>query len=346
MLTRDRGRATPCIGRAAGHSLALSPNDPETVRELDSVAPIVAPVFSLALLGYLAARLGWFPEGAAEGLARFVFDFAVPLMLVRVLGRAQLPEVLPWQPLASFYLPAALAYAVGMQVSRRLFRRDFMNSVISGFCCSFGNSVLLGLPLALLAFGEPGMLPFLLLISVHGLSYFTVTTALLEYGRHQDRSRRQLAVGVLVGLVTNPIVLGLAVGVALNRSHLVLPESLDQILAYMQQAVTPCALFSLGASLSRHRVAGRLGESLFTVVVKILLMPAAAGALAGPVFGLPVPWVTAVMLLAAQPTGVNAWLFAERYAVGRELATTSVLLSTTASLGTISALLLLFERLA
>jgi len=134
--------------------------------------------------------------------------------------------------------------------------------------------------------------------------------------------------------------------VVLNRSHLVLPEPVDRILAYMQQAVTPCALFSLGASLTRHRVAGRLGEALVCVVVKLLLLPAAAGALAGPVFGLGTPWVSAVMLLAAQPTGVNAWLFAERYAAGRELATTSVLLSTAASLLTLPALLLLWERLA
>jgi len=330
--------------RARTYSSGRDPTRGE--RKLDSVAQIVAPVFSLALLGYVAARLGWFPAAAAEGLARFVFDFAVPLMLVRVLGQAQLPEVLPWRPLASFYLPAALAYGVGTLVSRRLFGRDFMSSVIAGFCSSFGNSVLLGLPLAILTFGEDGMLPFLLLISIHGLSYFTLTTALLEYGRHHGGSKRRLALGVLKGLATNPIVLGLAAGVVLNLTHLALPDTLDRILAYMQQAVTPCALFSLGASLSRGRVAGGLAESLFAGFVKLFLMPAAAGALAGLVFGLATPWVTAVTLLAAQPTGVNAWLFAERYATGRELATTAVLVSTAVSLVTLPALLLLFERLS
>jgi len=312
---------------------------------VDSVAGVVVPVFGLALFGYVAARLGWFAERAAEGLARFVFDFAVPLMLVRVLATTRLPEVLPWRPLVSFYGPAALCYAVGLLVSRRLLGRDFSDAVIAGFCCSFGNSVLMGLPLALLAFGEDGMLPFLLLLSVHGLSFFTVSTALLEYGRSRGGPRHRLAASVLRGLATNPIVLGLAAGVLLNRMHATLPQPVDRILAYMQQAVTPCALFALGAALTRHRVAGRLGESLFAVTLKIAVLPAAAGLLASRVFGLEPQWVAAVMLLAAQPTGVNAWLFAERYAAGRELATTTVLLSTAASLATIPALLVTLGHL-
>lgn len=43
---------------------------------MEAVMNITAPVFGLGLLGYLAARLGWFPDEAAGGLARFVFDIA------------------------------------------------------------------------------------------------------------------------------------------------------------------------------------------------------------------------------------------------------------------------------
>jgi len=309
------------------------------------VAEIVVPVFGLALFGYLAARLGWFSAEAASGLGRFVFDFAVPLMLLRVLARARLPGVLPWRPLVSFYVPAAVAYLIGLAVSRYLFRREFMTQVMTGFSCAFGNSVLLGLPIALLAFGEDGMLPFLLLISVHGLSYFSVTTALLEYGRHQGQPRRHLPLKVLMGLATNPIVLGLVAGVVLNRVQLLPPPAIDRILAYMQDAVTPCALFALGASLSRHHLAGSLAEAVFTSVVKLVLFPAAAGAAAWAFFDLGPAWVSAVVLLAAQPTGVNAFLFAERYDAARELTATGVLLLTASSVATLSVLLTLLARL-
>jgi predicted permease len=213
---------------------------------------------------------------------------------------------------------------------------------MTGFASSFGNSVLLGLPLALLVFGEEGALPFLLLLSVHGLTYFSVTTTLLEYGRHHDQPASLVLLRVAKGLATNPIVLGLAGGVLLNRLALPLPLALDRVLAYMQQSVTPCALFSLGVSLARDRIAGSVAEASFAAVLKLLVFPAAAGALAWGVFGLGAHWTMAVTLLAAQPVGVNVHLFAERYGAARELATTAVFLSTTASLVTLSALLLLF----
>jgi predicted permease len=298
-------------------------------------------VFGLGLLGYLATRLGWFSDEAAGGLARFVFDFAVPLMLVRVFVHAELPSTFPWPLLVSFYLPAAVLYGLGLLVSGHLFGRDSMGRTIGGFSCSFGNSVLLGLPLALLTFDEAGMVPFLILLSVHGLGYLTVTTGLLEYGRQQGRSWSSLPLAVGRGMATNPIILGLAVGVTMNQIGLTFPGPIDRVLEYMQGAVTPCALFSLGASLTRCRIAGGLAEPAFAITLKNILMPVTVWALAVHVFGLPGPWSQAAILLAALPTGVNVYLFAVRYATARDLATTTVFLSTSFSLLSLTVVLYL-----
>ena len=43
------------------------------------------------LLGYGAAKAGVFDEAATRGLSLFVFNFAIPIMLVRTLGRVALP---------------------------------------------------------------------------------------------------------------------------------------------------------------------------------------------------------------------------------------------------------------
>jgi predicted permease len=45
------------------------------------------------------------------------------------------------------------------------------------------------------------------------------------------------------------------------------------------------------------------------------------------------------------PTGVNVYLLAARYAAGKHLATTTVLLSTTSSLLSVSAVLYLLQTL-
>ena len=310
---------------------------------MNAVFDITLPVFGIGILGYLAARMGWFSEQAAQGLARFVFDWAVPFLLVRAFVYADLPDTFPWQLLLSFYLPAYGVYALGVLVARVWFGRDLMGQIITGFGCSFGNSVLLGLPLTLLAFGDAGMVPLFILFSVHGLSYFTVTTVFLEIGRNQNAALTEMPRKVLQSLISNPIVLGLATGVSLNLLGWGLPPVLDKITAYMQQAVTPCALFSLGASLTKYGVVGQLRQSLFVVFMKNILLPALVWGFSVYVFELEPLWAMVATLLAAQATGVNVYLFAQRYDAAKALATTSVFLSTAISLISVTVLLSFFQ---
>jgi predicted permease len=117
----------------------------------------------------------------------------------------------------------------------------------------------------------------------------------------------------------------------------------DRTAAYLQGAVTPCALFSLGASLTRYRVVGALAEPAVAVGLKNLVMPALVWLGSRYVLGLAPTWTAAATLLAAQPSGVNVYLFAERYSAAKGLATTTVFLSTSLSVLTISALLYLLR---
>ena len=43
---------------------------------------IITPVFGLVVMGYVAARLRWFEEAGIKGLSGFVFNFAIPVMLI------------------------------------------------------------------------------------------------------------------------------------------------------------------------------------------------------------------------------------------------------------------------
>jgi len=280
----------------------------------------------------------------AVGLARFVFDYAVPMLLVRVFTNAHLPDVVPVKMWLSFYGPLFAIYGFAMLVARVRFQRDLMGQTIVGFGCAFGNTILLGLPLVLLTFGDEGAVPFFILLSIHGLLTFTVTTILLELGKNRHGSLSRMPSRILIGLARNPLIIAIVIGLALNFAGLTLPGPVDQIAEYLQQAVTPCALFSLGATLTRYRIAGRLEQSLFVVAMKIVAFPLLVWVLAVPVFELPAVVAMVLVLIAAQPCGVNLYLFAQRYEVGVALATTSVFISSVLSMFSLSLLLYLFAQ--
>jgi len=90
---------------------------------LNSVLEITLPVFGIGLLGYLATRLGLFSAQAGEGLARFVFDFAIPALLLRSFANADLPDDMPLDLIASYYLPVVGFYLLGMLIARQFFGR-------------------------------------------------------------------------------------------------------------------------------------------------------------------------------------------------------------------------------
>ncbi len=55
---------------------------------------IVAPIFGIMVLGFLARRLRVLSEANVKGLVLFVFFFAIPSLLFRSLAQVELPEVI------------------------------------------------------------------------------------------------------------------------------------------------------------------------------------------------------------------------------------------------------------
>jgi predicted permease len=230
-----------------------------------------------------------------------------------------------------------------MLVAKYFYARPFDGQVITGFSFSFGNAVLLGLPLVLLTLGDTDSLPYFILLSLHPLSLLTVTTVLLEGNRHRDASPVNIIGKVFLGLLKNPILLGIVGGITLNRLGLPLTGALNTTAGYLQNSVAACSLFALGASMTKYRIAGQLKQSVTVILGKNIAFPVCVYFASTQVFALSAQWTFIAVLMAAQPTGVNAYIFAERYGTAQALATTTVFLSTTVSLLTIPALLYLYH---
>ena len=125
---------------------------------------------------------------------------------------------------------------------------------------------------------------------------------------------------------------------AMSAKDTMIPR--DTIAETLGQAALPCATFDMGASLAQYRIAGSLAESGVLIGLKIVIHPLLVWLLATQVFDVAPLWVSVAVVMAALPTGVNAYLFAERYGTGIAQAATAVLVSTGITIGTLSLLLL------
>lgn len=310
---------------------------------MEIVLEIVTPVFALMALGYIAARIGWFPPELATGLAKFVFNFVIPCFLFKTFATSVLPDSIPWDFFGSYYISLITVYVLGLYIARMVYGRDWMGAIISGFTAGFGNTVLLGIPLVLRAFGEDGAIPVFLLISIHGLLVMTSTTIFLEIARSSETEGGSILVKIAKGLITNPLIGGLALGLAFNFTGLSIPKMANDFLNLMSGAVVPCALFAMGNSLAQYGFKGRLGQSSINLALKCMLFPAMTYALATYVFEVEPLWVMVAVLIAAMPSGVNAYLFANRYQTGEAMTSSSIVISTLFSVLSLSVILYLFN---
>ena len=296
-------------------------------------------------MGYGASKLNWVKESTVDGLSDFTYHFAVPVMLVQTISRSSLPDQVPWAFLFSYYGASFSVMTLGFLSCRTLLRRDFRDSAMHGFTSTFPNTVLLGIPVVLMAFGEEATVPLFLIISLHSTLLLPVITTLMEIAKGRNASLSKVTRNALRGIATNPIILSLVSGILMNLFNLQLPEPLDSVAELMGDAVTPCSLFALGATLTRFQIAGRWKDMGMVVLAKLLLQPMIVAFLALVVFQLEYGlWVHVAILIAAQPVGVTPYLFASRYQVNVALASNAMLITTLLAPITLSTLLWLFHR--
>lgn len=309
---------------------------------MEIVFDSVASVFGVLLLGFAAAKAGLFEETAATGLALFVFTFAIPVLLFRSMATMQWPPVIEWGFLVSYFAGALAAYAAGMAIGRFGFGRPLPAQAVFGMAGGYANTVLLGIPLLLTAYGEAATLAIFLLIAVHSPLFMPLTTVLIRIGRGNGGAAWTAQLRTVLGdLARNPIILGLAGGLLVNLIGLRLPAAVLSVAELLAAAAVPCALFSLGASLAGYRIAGSLPQALALTAVKLVLHPLLVWLIAVPVLRLDGLWSAVAVTMAAIPSGVNAYLFGVRYQAAPRVAATTILISTLLSVVTLSGLLFL-----
>ncbi len=304
--------------------------------------PLILQIYGVAIIGFIAVKLKGFSPVSTDGLIKFVFNFSIPSLLFRSLSQMTLPQILPLDLLGAYYLGAFAMFLIGKTFSYYFFHHSAPKQIIFGFGSCFSNTVLLGIPIIVSAFGEPGKYPLFMLISFHGVTLLSTLTVLLEINITENRSIRTAVVESLTGVSKNPIIWGIASGVFVNFVSLGIPDVIDQTLELLARTAVPCALFAFGATLASYKFAGETSASTVIVMLKNVTQPLVVWMLATYVFTIPELWAQVATMLAAMPTGFNIFLFAHRYKHGVDMATTTVFISTLVSMLVVSVLIFLF----
>lgn len=268
------------------------------------IIEILFPVFILVVVGYLYGRRYRPNLQAVNQLMLFVF---VPALVFDVMSRRNFQVVeYQWLALAGVIVvlgSGVIAWPAGRALGYP--QRAFLPTMMFNNC---GN---LGLPLALLAFGEKGLEGAVILFLVSNLLHFTLGTWIFG--------------GIISwkGLLLNPVNIATVAGLGVNFLQVRLPDFILLPISMLGQIVIPFMLISLGVRMLSVKRAD-LGRGIVGSVVRPLsgLVPAMAAVWLLP---LDVAQVSLLILFATLPPAVLNFLFAEQYQQDPELVASLVL---------------------
>lgn len=314
---------------------------------MNAIIDIIVPVFGTVGVGWLLGRTLLTPEGL-RGLTHVTFYALFPALLFRSMAKVRL-EALELDIIVVFFGTGLLLYFLLMPIGRALGMRlgDQAVFALSG---TFSNGVGIGIPFITYAFGEAGLVPLLMILSINSLIMLTLSSFLLEIetgGSSRGRLLGKLG-GAALMMMKHPVIPSIFAGLAWAEltaliPGLATPVVVDRVLQALALAAPPCGLIMAGASLAHVGLKEHWQPAAVAAAVKLAAMPLLVWVAGRYLFTLDPLWLTVATLNAALPAGANVYLVAQLYRTGVGLATNAVVISTGASVVTLSIALLLLD---
>ncbi|WP_238147443.1 AEC family transporter [Limnohabitans sp. Rim28] len=295
------------------------------------------PVVLLIAVGFVAGRVRWMRPESVRDLSNLVFLVLTQALLFRTMSSVHL-ERLDMRPVFQYFVVAAVLF-FGMLL---VYGRDARASVLA-LAGIFSNTLMIGVPLIGLAYGEAGQVLLFTLISLHALVLLTMATLVLELQIAREQAaatgqQRQLwrTVGQAIrSALLHPVPLPILVGLLYAQTGWGLHPVVDKPLQLLGNAFGPIALVLVGITLSQTPMGQNLMAAVRLSLVKTVLHPALMLAV-GWALGLRGLALSVMVVAAALPIGANVFLFSQRYQKEEDTVTAAVAVSTLMSMVGIS----------
>ncbi|MBR0910344.1 AEC family transporter [Bradyrhizobium japonicum] len=307
--------------------------------ETATILASLAPVFLVMAMGYAAGRTKEFDNHNIGSLNALVMDFALPAALFTAMAQAPRQAMIDQARLALVLLGTMLlAFAVTYFVQVRLLGGDRRESALIALTASGPNVGSAGLPIVAALFNKSASISVAVAVAVAAIVLTPLSLLLLESCAGKSRN----AMSIVTAALAKPIVIAPLLGLLWSLAGLSLPPLIDGTLTLVGQGASGTALFLTGLVLSAQPIQFRAEVGL-AVMTKNILQPLMTALLAIPLLDHMEARV-AIMLMAV-PSGAFGVLFAIRYNVASPRVGTTLIVSTIASVATLTTAILLSATL-
>ncbi len=298
-----------------------------------------APVFLLMVLGLFFRKIGWIDEEFAEKMNKFVFRIPLPVLVFNDLASVDFEQAWNTRFVLFCFLVTILSITASAAISLLLCSRALRGEFIQASYRS--SAALLGIAFIQNIYGTAGMAPMMIIGSVP--LYNIMAVVVLSFFRPGQRGFDYQAVRkTLKGILTNPIILGIAAGLVWSAFGFSVPVIMGKTLDNIGAVAAPMGLMAMGASFDIKKASAKLKAASLAVFMKLVgfcavFLPAAV------CLGFRREELVAILVMLGSATTVSCYVMARNMGHEGVLSSSVVMLTTLFSAFTLTGWLYLLR---
>ncbi len=229
------------------------------------------PIFFVMILGYMLNKKCWITENFIADSDKIIFKIALPVSLFLDISSVNVKEQLNVKFVAFCFL-STLGFILVIWLFSEIFIKD--KSIIGSFVQgSFrGSAAILGIALAQNIYGNSGLVPLMIIASVPLFNIFSVIV-LTRSDIDDNVDTMGNIKKAFKGIVTNPIIVAIAIGLVFAILNIKLPTMINKSLDTVGRLGTPLALITMGASFKIDKVMKKVAPVVVATVIKLVVLP-------------------------------------------------------------------------
>ena len=227
------------------------------------------PIVLLMIFGYICRKVDLLDDHTTSKLNKFTFKAALPALLFKDLSTADFRAVWDGEMVGFCVIVTILSVAIAVVYS--LFHKDKeeRGEIIQASYRS--SAAVLGIAFVNNIYGESLMAALMIVGTVPIYNIIAVAVLAATSPDKKGESKKMLFFDTLKGVVTNPIIIGIAVGILWSLIKIPQPAIMSKTVGYMANMATPLSLIALGASFKVEEAKSKVGVTVGICFIKLIL---------------------------------------------------------------------------
>ncbi|MBR3646744.1 MAG: AEC family transporter [Lachnospiraceae bacterium] len=306
------------------------------------------PVFLVIIAGYIFKKTGLLSDEFIKVANKFNFRVTLPVLLVQDLMNMNFRSEFDVKYIAYCFIVTCICITL-VWGGAKLFIRD--KSVIAEFIQgSFrGSAAVLGTAFVINIYGNTGMVPMMIIGAVPIYNIMSVIILELESpGNYEEGPKKEFDKNKLKkslrGIVTNPILIGIFIGVTLSLLRVDFPTMVDNTLSNFAKMATPLALIAIGGTFETGKAIAKIKPALVGSFIK-LVGQAAVFLPVAVALGFTDEKLMAAVIMLCSPTTPSCYVMAKGSGCDGILTSSMVVITTFLSAFTITAVIFVLRTI-